>query len=106
MDVLQQATEFARHEETQPLTLDSLEAAPMAISPPKVAGIDGARQRDVWWFSEEGRAQLLSLFQEVERAVAWPWQWLTAIIVFLRKSDVRKDRAIGLLTWLGRRWAP
>ncbi|CAK0873221.1 unnamed protein product, partial [Prorocentrum cordatum] len=105
MKVLQEARDLAREEELPPLTLDGLEAALLAVSQSKAAGIDGVRQRDVWWLPEAGRQQLLALFQQIECAVAWPWQWLTAIIVLLRKPDVRKDRAIGLLTWLGRLWS-
>eukprot|EP00959_Pyramimonas_sp_CCMP1952_P425879 8920410-Pyramimonas_sp.AAC.1 len=46
MKVLQEARALAREEELPPLTLDGLEAALLAVSQSKAAGIDGVRQRD------------------------------------------------------------
>ena len=53
----------------------------------KAKGIEVLGPRDVINLPRAGRLELLELYRTAERHVAWPWQWLAAIITLLRTTD-------------------
>ncbi|CAK0823536.1 unnamed protein product, partial [Prorocentrum cordatum] len=67
-------------------------------------GIEQLGKKDLIWLPEQGKQELVQLFQLIEQSVAWPWQ-LTVVLVTLLRKPSGDDRAIGTLSTLARLWS-
>ncbi|CAK0800747.1 unnamed protein product, partial [Prorocentrum cordatum] len=84
--------------------LETLEDGIRRMKGTSAKGIEQLGKRDLIWLPEQGKQELVQLFQLIEQSVAWPRQ-LTVVLVTLLRKPSGDDRAIGILSTLARLWS-
>ncbi|CAK0877398.1 unnamed protein product, partial [Prorocentrum cordatum] len=102
--LLGRARARAREDAFPLFDLEALEDGIRRMKGTSAKGIEQLGKKDLIWLPEQGKQELVQLFQLIEQSVAWPWQ-LTVVLVTLLRKPSGDDRAIGILSTLARLWS-
>ena len=94
----------AEQQDPSPVNASTLLGIARGMNSATGRGTDSLGPLDVRNLPPKGLEQLATLFNEIERNLAWPWQLLLVAQSLLPKPK-GGDRGIGLLPWTCRLWS-